>query len=173
RGKLQERRIQSTEQSNLKTKGRPTPSSSRNPVDTSFAHPLAKRPEQKGSGTCKRSIESKDCKGVKKSRGDGGKPTPIPSAVLPNPDRQMVRDSRGNQKGNQRLTTLESQQKEMEWFLGGAQLGHLPLWTERVGDLSDAPVALNRFLKEASQGTRKEMDDWLDACQRVSKHLSL
>ncbi|MCP3679104.1 MAG: hypothetical protein GY782_02015, partial [Gammaproteobacteria bacterium] len=173
RSKLQEKRLQSAEQSSLKTKGRPTPSSSRNPVDTSFAHPLAKRPEQKGSGTCnKRSIESKDCKGAKKSRGNGA-PTPIPSAVLPNPDRQMVRDSRGNQRGNQKLTALETQQKEMEWFLGGAQLGHLPLWTERVGDLSDAPVALTRFLKEASPGTRKEMDDWLDACQRVSKHLSL
>ncbi len=47
--KLQEKRIQSAVQQNLKTKGRPTPSSSRTSVDTSFAHPLAKRPDQKGS----------------------------------------------------------------------------------------------------------------------------
>ncbi len=107
--RLQEKRVQSAGQPNLKQKGRPTPSSSQASVDTSFAHPLAKRPDQRGSGTCKRSAESEDFKGVKKSKGDGGKMTPIPTAVLPHPDRQLVRDSRGNQKGSQRLTTLESQ----------------------------------------------------------------
>ncbi|MCP3888505.1 MAG: hypothetical protein GY702_06480, partial [Desulfobulbaceae bacterium] len=98
---------------------------------------------------------------------------PIPIAVLPHPNRQLVRDSRAKQQGSQKLTTLESQQKELEWFLGGANLVHLPLWTERVGDLSDAPVTLNRFIKDASLGTRREMDSWLEACQKVSKHLSI
>ncbi len=42
-----------------------------------------------------------------------------------------------------------------------------------MGNLSDAPVALNRFLKDASPGIRREMDGWLDACQKVSKHLSI
>ncbi|MCP3888136.1 MAG: hypothetical protein GY702_04590 [Desulfobulbaceae bacterium] len=128
RCKLQERRVQKAGPQSLKLKGRTTPSASQASSDTSFVHPLTKRPEQKGSESSKRSAESEDFKGAKKSKRDGGKMTPIPTAVLPHPDHQLVHDSRANQRGNQKLTTLESQQKELEWFLGEANLVHLSLW---------------------------------------------
>ncbi len=44
---------------------------------------------------------------------------PLPTTVMPHPDRQMVHDSRAKQKGSQKLATLEAQQKELGGSLEG------------------------------------------------------